>query len=357
MPSGVRIEWSQYDHLFISFLPSMALAEFANSHLPHISSKAVGARARALGIPPAKRTTLTADHKAKIAHSLSRHWSDDEDQFLLTNAPRTSLSQLQRATNIDRTAIWRRLKELGFRDNVEDVIIKHTIGTHGSFTPERRASIGERSRGRILSPEHRAKIGAALTGELNGQYGRGMTEEEKERWRKSYYSNGIHCMRAWVESPAGQDSLARSKAITQCDEFAARSSSLISSMIVAGTFKPHSNHKCGWHESPKAGRIWYRSSYEERYYTILDADDAVVGYEVEPFAIPFEFAGVTLNYVPDVLLLYGDGRRELVEVKPAALVTLPKNAAKLVAAGVYAGLAGVSFRVVTEEDLTCDPGI
>ena len=55
MPSGKPINWEQYDDLFNSHLPSMTIEQFTQQFLSHISSKAVGARARKLGIKPAAK--------------------------------------------------------------------------------------------------------------------------------------------------------------------------------------------------------------------------------------------------------------------------------------------------------------
>jgi len=145
--------------------------------------------------------------------------------------------------------------------------------------------------------------------------------------------------------------MVRAKATTQSEDFIKRQSLASAQMVVDGKIKPHSNHRCGWHESPKAGRIWYRSSYELKYYQILDETESVLGYEIEPFTIPYEFEGVVLNYVPDVLAFYED-RTELVEIKPAKLCGLAKNSAKIDAGAGWSEGKGLVFRVISEEDLS-----
>lgn len=78
----------------------------------------------------------------------------------------------------------------------------------------------------------------------------------------------------------------------------------------------YSRSKNGFHESPKAGRIYYRSSYELTAFQKLDADDRVVTYIVEPFSLTYVNAeGNTRRYKPDIMVCYGRGLTLLIEVK------------------------------------------
>lgn len=69
MPSGFKINWSQYDKLIREKLPSLTVEDFTKQFLPHMSSKAIGACARKLGVKPAKYQ-LSNEHKIKIAQSI-----------------------------------------------------------------------------------------------------------------------------------------------------------------------------------------------------------------------------------------------------------------------------------------------
>jgi len=102
----------------------------------------------------------------------------------------------------------------------------------------------------------------------------------------------------------------------------------------------------------KAGRkVWVRSSWEERVVHILDAHPSILGYEVEPFQIPYQFEGRTHRYTPDFLVTTEGGIRELWEVKPQELVGKPKNTAKLAALNQYVHDHPVNARVVTLRDI------
>ncbi len=71
MPSGYFIDWSKYDDLLISDLPQMTIVEWCAKHASHISSKAVGARARRIGVKP-KRYRPTAEQVSRMAAGLKK---------------------------------------------------------------------------------------------------------------------------------------------------------------------------------------------------------------------------------------------------------------------------------------------
>lgn len=202
------------------------------------------------------------------------------------------------------------------------------------------------NKGGELSEETKAKISEAVSGEKNGQFGRGMTEEEKVRWRASYFANGIHKIRAWLQTEIGQKVLWANVAKRKTVEARAASSLRSSLLVEQGIIK--TNRGITSHlVTVKGGEFTTKSSYETRYVQKLEADPEVMAFVYEPFRIPYEFEGIQLWYIPDFLVHFVDGREELVEVKPAKMTMLPKNVSKFEAGHA----AHVGFRVVTEEDL------
>lgn len=111
------------------------------------------------------------------------------------------------------------------------------------------------------------------------------------------------------------------------------------------------SHKSGYHMSPKMGDVWYRSSYEQRLYQMLDNDQSVISYAAEPLFIRYQFEGTTKRYVPDVLVEYVDERRELVEVKPAAFLNDPIVMAKAEAGRKFCRMYGWEYKMMTEKEL------
>ena len=67
--------------------------------------------------------------------------------------------------------------------------------------------------------------------------------------------------------------------------------------------------------------VTYRSSYELRYFHMLEEDKDVISYEVETMKIPYkDFDGAYRNYIPDVIVLKKDGSIEVCEIKPEAML-------------------------------------
>lgn len=107
----------------------------------------------------------------------------------------------------------------------------------------------------------------------------------------------------------------------------------------------------GHHDSPKAGNIFYRSSYERIAYELLDNDATVAHYMPEPFAIEYTNQdGNTRRYRPDILVSK-EGQTVLVEVKPQWKLSDLTTQLKIEAGKQYAAQKGWVFEVWTEKEL------
>jgi hypothetical protein len=128
--------------------------------------------------------------------------------------------------------------------------------------------------------------------------------------QRSALAEGAH--RTWKDRPKSQ-------------EHRERISAGVAKAYVEDRFHPEYWTKRGHHLSPKAGNVYYRSSYELKAYQLLDADPTVLTYTPEPFAIPYKDAqGQSRNYVPDILVSYIDGSTLLVEIKPQYQLDAPE---------------------------------
>jgi len=110
----------------------------------------------------------------------------------------------------------------------------------------------------------------------------------------------------------------------------------------------------GKYESPKAGTCTFRSSWEKAFFVYLDANPKVVAYASEGLKIPYVSnvrTGRQRNYIPDLLVTYDDGHRELIEIKPKKRLTQPKNVKKFAAARDWCLRNGCLFVLLTEIDL------
>lgn len=120
-----------------------------------------------------------------------------------------------------------------------------------------------------------------------------------------------------------------------------------------------SNYLTGSYFSSKNNKEFvYRSSYELKFFSMLDLDTTVESYEVESLKIPYvDEYGKSRNYIPDVIVLYKTGRIEVCEVKPKDMLENNTVQRKAKACLSYFNKLFVgsdldySYRFVTEKDL------
>lgn len=122
--------------------------------------------------------------------------------------------------------------------------------------------------------------------------------------------------------------------------------------IIAGTDKLKSWGKTGWYKSNRLDKWFhYRSSIEQTFLIELDgAAEYIEDFDTECFYIPYHYKGATLNYVPDIITKTTNGNVFILEVKPAAQLSDPKNVAKWDEAKRWAWRNGAKFLVITEKD-------
>lgn len=84
----------------------------------------------------------------------------------------------------------------------------------------------------------------------------------------------------------------------------------------------------------------------------LDENDAVETYAVESLRIPYYVDDHKRWYVPDFLVTFSDGRRELWEVKPAQFIDNERTQFKAAAACAYCESKGIAtYRLLTRVEL------
>lgn len=110
--------------------------------------------------------------------------------------------------------------------------------------------------------------------------------------------------------------------------------------------------------------VIYRSSYERRFIQWLERSSQVRWWASECIAIPYKYPdGSTHLYYPDYFLIFSDGSKVLVEVKPKNQTIPPpstdvwrtkewsKNNRKWSAAMEYCSNRGIEFKILTEETI------
>lgn len=118
--------------------------------------------------------------------------------------------------------------------------------------------------------------------------------------------------------------------------------------------KGDSKYKQGKFYSKKNNtEVIFRSTYELGYFHILEQDDNVIAYIVEPFEIAYIFDGRKRKYWPDIMVLYRDGSVKIIEIKPVQMLKFRKVKAKATAARQYIkdNIPNAEYIFVTEDDI------
>jgi len=133
------------------------------------------------------------------------------------------------------------------------------------------------------------------------------------------------------------------------DEARTKMSEAKSRAIIAGTFTPHgTRNKKGWHESTKTGRRhFFRSSWEEAVMAKLDTDQAVTAWDYESVRIPYYYGDNKRWHVPDFVVMFADGHREMWEVKPAEFLATDRVMRTTEAAQDYCQVRDMTYMYVT----------
>ncbi len=132
-----------------------------------------------------------------------------------------------------------------------------------------------------------------------------------------------------------------------------------------GVFQPKNQHKYIGKHKPR-----YRSGWELTFMMFCDNHESVIQWASEAIQIPYRnpLTGKQTVYIPDFFVMYqdkfGNQKAEVVEIKPKkqSLIesrvasakqkaTVALNHAKWAAATAYCKTAGLTFRVITEDDL------
>lgn len=125
-------------------------------------------------------------------------------------------------------------------------------------------------------------------------------------------------------------------------------------LILEGKFRPGRNgHKKGWYESPKTGRRhFFRSSWEEAVMKHLDSSECIATWDYECVRIPYTYNNHKRWYVPDFIITYTDGKREMLEVKPEALIQSERVTRTAEAGRKYCAANGIDdYIIVTRKIL------
>ena len=116
--------------------------------------------------------------------------------------------------------------------------------------------------------------------------------------------------------------------------------------------------RTGYFPSKKAGKeVYYRSGLECEFYELLESDQDVSSFAVEPFKVPYYYInpvtgqGDWHDYIPDLKVNFIDGTTQIWEIKPSDQTLYDKNRAKWGSMQDHALNHGWDFIVQTEVGL------
>ncbi|MCD6434983.1 MAG: TnsA endonuclease N-terminal domain-containing protein [Clostridiales bacterium] len=98
---------------------------------------------------------------------------------------------------------------------------------------------------------------------------------------------------------------------------------------------------------------YYRSGWELKFYAWCDNNNDIEYWGTESTHIKYISPkdGQPHRYFPDIFIKFLDGRKMIIEIKPAKQVKSAINQAKFEAANRYADQIGAKFVVITEKEL------
>lgn len=146
---------------------------------------------------------------------------------------------------------------------------------------------------------------------------------------------------------------------THSDEIRNKMSEIVSQQFVDGKRKAYGKnfHQKGLIFSTKANReLFYRSSWEKQTIEWLDGSSLIKGFEYEPCSIAYQLIeGDRMNkrhYIPDFIVEFVDGHKEMWEIKPKAFFESVKTKLKQAAAEEYCRINLIdSYRLLGKKEV------
>jgi hypothetical protein len=174
-----------------------------------------------------------------------------------------------------------------------------------------------------------------LTGEIIHPFlGKTHTEETKKKLSKIKKEQGL-----WK----GENNPAYGG---QTNEVREKMSKTRAERIQSGEIKLSKGETVFFKKADK--EVFARSSWEKKYMEYIDKDPNIISAIFEPFILPYTYDRKR-NYIPDFLLVFSDGSKKLVEVKPSCFLEAKINKCKFEAAKEYCKQKNIIFEVWTEK--------
>jgi len=223
------------------------------------------------------------------------------------------------------------------------------------MSEETKRKISKKHKGKILSEEHKQNIKISIN-KLNKSLS---IIERKEKYG---HNNNIGSKRSEKQknniSFATKNGMKKvdMKAIHNRQEVKLNHSIAATNSIINGLFDVKSDiYKTGYFFSSINNKeFYYRSSYELRAYKQLEEKKDIIKYwKTECLRIPYiDENGQQRNTVPDILVEYKDGKKQIIECKPQWKLDKDiRTKLKIEATQKYCDKNGIVFSIWTEKEL------
>jgi len=142
------------------------------------------------------------------------------------------------------------------------------------------------------------------------------------------------------------------------NETRAKISKSMSDAIINNKFNPYSRYKSGYFFSKINNiKIYYRSSYELCAYKLIEKASSIIkSWEAEPFKISYKSNKKVKNHIPDILIKYKSGKRQLIDVKALRRLKEKRNLLQIKASQRYCNKNNIIYSIWTENELGIKKG-
>lgn len=235
------------------------------------------------------------------------------------------------------------IKEIHKYNGIPIYILGHNWRNkkRGNRSKEYRQKLSIGNKGKKRTEKFKQNISKNFSGENHPMYGKHHTKEAVQKISES----GKKLKRIpWNKNKTGvysEETLELFSIITTKRILQNNGKSIGHKGLKKGFFYSNKNNK----------ELWYSSSYELKAYKILEDSVFAKNYDRCHFSIPYIFENKNKRYIPDILVEYITGIKEIIEIKPKQLLHIDKNPSKFKVLKEYSKKQKVKYSIWTEQEL------